>query len=104
MSENEMTSVNKRLHQEQQAAYLYCSIALEQVLCDIVAVKGKEYLDVFYERAVRRISDPQTMIASLSNPELRQATDDRHRQFTQDGEAALRRIAKRVEDDPTPVS
>ena len=104
MSEDEMISTNRRLYQELQAANLYCSIALEQVLCDIVAIKGKEYLDLFYERAVRRISDPQAMIASLSNPELRQATDDHHRMFTQDGEAALRRIAKRVEDDPTPVS
>lgn len=104
MSENEMISVNKRLHEEQQAAHLYCSIALEQVLCDIVAIKGKDYLDLFYERAIRRLSDPQAMIAAQLAPEAREVADARNRRFIHDGENALRRIAKHVEDDPSPVS
>lgn len=103
MSENETTTIDRRHFDNMQWGYLYCSIALEQVLADVVAEKGASYLDFVVERAVRRIGEQQDAAIAALDSETKQSFARLHDASSKIGEEALRAIIQRVKDDPNPA-
>lgn len=84
--------------------YLYCSIALEQVLADIVAEKGHAYLDYVVERAVRRIGEQsRSAFETVKNQQAKQRLLDHDAATARLGEEALLAVVNSVKKDPTPV-
>ncbi len=103
MSENETTTIDRRHFDKTQWGYLYCSMALEQVLADVVAEKGVPYLDYVVERTVRRIGEQQDSAIASLDTETKENIARLNAASSKIGEEALRVIVQRVKDDPTPV-
>lgn len=103
MSEKGTTTIDRRHFDNMQWGYLYCSMALEQVLADVVAEKGAPYLDYVVERTVRRIGEQQDAAIAALDPETKETFARLHDASSKIGEEALRVIIQRVKDDPTPV-
>jgi hypothetical protein len=103
MSENETTTIDRRHFDKTQWGYLYCSMALEQVLADVVAEKGVSYLDYVVERTVRRIGEQQDSAIAALDTETKENFARLNAASSKIGEEALRVIVQRVKDDPTPV-
>ncbi|MCZ7855052.1 hypothetical protein O9X81_00320 [Agrobacterium salinitolerans] len=103
MSENEMTTIDRRHLDNMQFGYLYCSMALEQVLADVVAEKGASYLDYVVERTVRRIKEQQDAAIAALDSETKENFARLNSASSKIGEEALRVIVQRVKDDPNPV-
>lgn len=98
-----MTTIDRRHFDNMQFGYLYCSMALEQVLADVVAEKGPSYLDYVVERTLRRIKEQQDAAIAALDPETKENFARLNATSLKIGEEALRAVVQKVEQDPTPV-
>lgn len=98
-----MTTINRRHFDNTQFGYLYCSMALEQVLADVVAEKDSSYLDYVVERTVRRIKEQQDAAIAALDPETKENFARLNAASSKIGEDALRAVVQKVKEDPTPV-
>jgi len=98
-----MTTIDRRHFDNMQFGYLYCSMALEQVLADVVAEKGPSYLDYVVERTLRRIKEQQDAAIAALDPETKENLSRLNAVSSKIGEEVLGAVVKKVKDDPKPV-